>query len=86
MLAGRRRLRGVIVGGGGGEQRMGEGQSVQPTSHAGLGELLRQLSWRRVGVRIGGKMWVGGVMGDQMGEEAWGFLLGGRELESLKSA
>ena len=78
MLAGRR-FRGVIVGGGG-EQRTGEGQSVQPTSHAGLGKLLLQSSWRRVGGRMGDKMWVGGVMGDQMGEKAWGFLLGGREL------
>lgn len=28
---------------------------------------------------------MGGVMGDQMGEEAWGFLLGGRELLKVLS-
>jgi len=36
------------------------------------------------GGRMGDKKGVGGMMGDQMGEEAWtrawGFLLGGREL------
>lgn len=76
MLAGRRRLRGVIVGGGGGEQRTGEGQSVQPTSHAGLGELLLQSSWRRVGGRMGDKIWGGGRDGRSDGRRGMDQSLG----------
>ena len=49
MLPGRRRLCGIVDDGGGGGQRIEEGQSLQPASHAGLGELLLQVSEGRGG-------------------------------------
>lgn len=49
---------GIVDDGGGGGQRIEEGQSLQPASHAGLGELLLQVSEGRRG-----------AVGDETGEE-----------------